>query len=409
MRILYLSQYFPPEVGATQTRAYEMARNLVKIGHEVTILAEIPNHPTGIIPPEYQGKVIERSQLEGIDVIRVWVKTSPTKTSFTRIAFYLTYMINAFLAGVFFAHGPFDIVYASSPPLFVACAGWALSRVRRVSFVMEVRDLWPAVAVSLGELSNPLILRLAEKLELFLYRKASAIIPVTHGFCQYIQKLGISEVKMFWIPNGTSPEVFDPARVKPELRTKLGLNGKFVVAFAGLHGIAQGLPSILETAKHLQEHPQIVFLFIGEGPVKKELVAIKERDNLTNVIFLSEVPREEIPYYLNISNVLLVPLKDDKIFETFIPSKLFDFMACAKPIILSVPGEAREILETSRSGVFVPPEDSQQLKQAILDLSSQDPTQLHILGKRGREHVIEHYSRDRQAQQLSEVLENIGI
>ena len=406
MRVLYLSQYFPPEVGATQTRAYEMARNLVRLGHQVTMIAEIPNHPTGIIPPEYRGKLVERVDLDGIDVIRIWVKTSPTKNTSTRMAFYLSYMFNAVLAGLLLARGRYDAVYATSPPLFVACAGWALSRLRRLPFVFEVRDLWPAVAVSLGELSNPRIIRMAERVERFLYRRAAAIVAVTRGFCEHIQKCGVPPEKITWIPNGTIPELFDPARGDDGLRIKLGLSGKFIVTFAGLHGLAQGLPAVLKAARHLRDTPEIVFLFVGEGPVKSELIAIKEREELDNVLFLPEVPRDAVVPYLNMSDLLLVPLKDDKIFETFIPSKLFDFMACARPIILSVPGEAKEILDEAGAGVFVPPEDGQRLAAVVLELW-QDPARLEQFGHQGREYVIQHFSRKAQAEQLAELLRKL--
>jgi len=402
MRILYLSQYFPPEVGATQTRAFEMACNLVRLGHKVTMLSEIPNHPTGIIPPEYRGKLYERSELEGIDVLRLWVKTGPVKTTATRMAFYLSYMVSAFLAGIFLARGRYDAVYATSPPLFVACAGWALSRARRIPFVFEVRDLWPAVAVSLGELTNPRIIRLAESIERFLYRKAAAIVAVTRGFCRHIEGLGVPGDRIAWIANGTLPDLFDPARGDSGLKQQLGLEGRFVVTFAGLHGLAQGLPSILEAAALLQTQDRIRFLFIGEGPVKDELVGIRNQRGLTNVVFLPGVACDDVVAYLNASDALLVPLKDDAIFETFIPSKLFDYMACARPIILSVPGEAREILEEAGAGIYVPPEDPHRLAQAILDLS-QDPD-LDRFGQAGRTFVVQRFSRQVQAEQLAEFL-----
>ena len=406
MRILYLSQYFPPEVGATQTRAYEMARNLVGLGHRVTMLAEIPNHPTGIVPPEYRGKLYERDTLDGIDVMRLWVKTSRVKTTRTRMAFYLSFMVSATLAGILLARGRYDVVYATSPPLFVACAGWALSRIRRIPFVFEVRDLWPAVAVSLGELSSPRIIRWAEAVERFLYRQAAAIVAVTRGFCQHIEALGIASDKIHWIPNGTMPEIFDPARGDEGLRHRLGLQGKFVVLYAGLHGLAQGLPFILEAAHDLLDHPEVVFVFVGEGPAKPDLLAIQDQQNLTNVLFLPQVAREAVVPYLNMADTLLVPLKKDQIFASFIPSKLYDFMSCAKPVILSVPGEAREILEEAGAGIFVAPGDVKQLRQAILHLSREAGT-CQEYGRKGRQYVIEHFSRKTQAGQVAALLQDL--
>ncbi|HEC33773.1 MAG TPA: glycosyltransferase WbuB, partial [Chloroflexi bacterium] len=172
MRVLYLSQYFPPEVGATQTRAYEMATGLIRAGHQVTMLTEVPNHPEGIIRPEYRGRFWTRETLDGIDVIRVWVKTAPVKTMRTRLAFYLTYMLNATLAGLVLARGRYDVVYATSPPLFVGGAALALSLLRRIPLVFEVRDLWPESAVALGELENPRFIRWATWLEECCYRRA---------------------------------------------------------------------------------------------------------------------------------------------------------------------------------------------------------------------------------------------
>jgi len=406
MRILYLSQYFPPEIGATQTRAYEMARHLVRLGHQVTMIAEIPNHPSGVTPVEYRGKLLERSTLDGIDVMRVWVKASPVKTRSSRLAFYLSYMVDAFLAGVILARGRYILVYASSPPLFVACAGWGISRIKRIPFVMEVRDLWPAVAVSLGEISSPRTIRLAERLEKFLYRHSAGVVAVTRGFCKYIQALGVDSQKITWIPNGTDPELFNPVHGDRDLRKDLELEGRLVILYAGLLGIAQGLESVLETARLTLGQPDIMYIFIGEGPNKVKLTERKKRENLDNVIFLPEVPREDIISYLNMADILLVPLKNDPIFEAFVPSKLYDFMACGKPVLLSVPGEAREILEEAEGGLYVPPENPEALKEAILKLYK-DPDLRLRYGANGRRYMLSHYSRSEQALQLEEFLRSL--
>jgi glycosyltransferase involved in cell wall biosynthesis len=182
MRILYLSQYFPPEVGATQTRAYEMAHHLATAGHHVTVITEFPNHPKGIIPSEYRGKLYEHTTFDDIEVIRVWVKTSPTKTFWSRMAFYLSYMLNSTIAGLFLARGQYDVLYATSPPLFVGGAALALSYLRRIPLFFEVRDLWPESAIEMGELSNPKIISVAKWLEKACYGRAKQIVVVTQGF-----------------------------------------------------------------------------------------------------------------------------------------------------------------------------------------------------------------------------------
>jgi glycosyltransferase involved in cell wall biosynthesis len=403
MRILYLSQYFPPEVGATQTRAYEMARYLVSAGHRVTMLAEVPNHPSGIIPPEYRGKLWERSSLDGIDVIRVWVKTSPQKTFSTRMAFYLTYMVNAVLAGLALARGRYDALIATSPPLFVGGAALALSLLRRTPMVFEVRDLWPESAVALGELHSSRAVALAGKLEKTCYNRARCLVVVTEGIRRRLAERGFG-AKLALIPNGANTDLFrpDPA-AGAALRAELGLAGKFVVLYAGIHGIAQGLETALEAARQLQEAPGVHFVLVGEGPKKADLLALKERLGLDNVTMLPERPRSDMPAFLSAADVALVPLRRLELFEGALPSKMFEAWACGCPIILSIDGEARRVLERADAGLFVEPEDASQMAQAIQQLK-QDPALLRHFGGNGRRFVEENYSRQRLAAQLERLL-----
>ena len=403
MRILYLCQYFPPEVGATQTRAYEMARYLVSAGHHVTMLTEVPNHPSGIIPPEYRGKLWERSNLDGIDVIRVWVKTSQNKTFRTRMAFYLTYMIDAALAGLALARGRYDVLYATSPPLFVGGAALALSVLRRIPMFFEVRDLWPDSAVALGELSNPRAVALARKLEELCYKRARRVVVVTEGSRQKLAERGFGD-KVALIPNGANTDLSRPDPVSgAALRTELGLDGKFVLVYAGVHGIAQGLEAVLEAAQRLQAAPDIHFLFVGEGPRKAELLAMKERLGLANVTMLPERPRSDMPAFLSAADAAVVPLRRLELFEGVVPSKMFEALACGCPVILSIGGEARRVLEQADAGLFVEPEDADQMAQAILKLKA-DPALLSRYRDNGRRFVEENYSRQRLAAELEGLL-----
>lgn len=402
MNILMLSQYFYPEVGATQTRVHKFAKYLAQKGHKVTVIAEFPNHPTGIIPEDYKGKLFEREYLDGFEVLRVWVLTSPEKGTLLRIGFYTTYMLMAIIAG-FFLRKKYDVVFATSPPLFVGVSGYVLSRLKGASFLFDVRDLWPAVAVALGELSNEKIIKIAEKVELFLYEKAKAIAAVTGGFIKYIVDLGIKSSKLYHIPNGTIPEIFDPADTDLNLKEKLGLKEKFIVSFAGNHGLAQGLETLIESAKQLKKQKDIVFFFIGEGPVKQNLIDLKEKYHLKNVVFHHKVPLNEVAKYINMSDILLVPLKKDEIFRVFVPSKMFDFMCCGKPIILSVPGEARQIMHKAKAGKFIPPEDATALSEMILFLKD-NPKLAEEYGKNGREFVLKNCLRKQQAKKLEPVM-----
>lgn len=406
MRIIYLSQYFPPEVGATQNRAYEMASNLVRLGHSVTMLTEIPNHPSGVIPPEYKRKLIERSPLSGIDVIRVWVYTSQKKTFSSRLLFYISYMLNAILAGIFLVKGPYDLIYASSPPLFVGGAALALSFIKNIPFIFEVRDLWPETAIELGELSNRTAIAWSNRLELACYTRARKIIVVTKGIRNRLIERQIDTSKIAVIPNGSNSDLFrfDPVG-RERVRQQLNLINKFVVIYAGIHGIAQGLDSVIEAARMMQHRDDIHFLFVGEGPQKSQLQALASGSNLPNIHFIPEQLREVIPAYLSASDVALVPLRKLNLFKSALPSKIFDAWACERPVLSTVDGEAKQIVDEARGGLTIPPEDPEKLA-AALDTLKSSPDLRQSFGENGRLFTLKYYSRRAQAEQLSRILED---
>jgi glycosyltransferase involved in cell wall biosynthesis len=404
MKILYLSQYFPPEVGATQARAYDMATGLIRAGHQVTILTEVPNHPEGIIRPEYRGRLFAREILDDIDVIRVWVKTSSVKSISTRLLFYLSYMVSATLAGLILVRGDYDLLYATSPPLFVGGAALALSTLRRLPLVFEVRDLWPESAVALGELKNPRFIRWSTWLEERCYRRARRIVVVTQGIRARLMKRGLPSEKLVLIPNGSNTERFYP---QPEaafaLRRQLGLEGRFLLIYAGIHGIAQGLETVLEAAHRLKDIPDIHFLFVGDGPSKAHLVRLKEELGLRNVTMMEGQPREAIPIYLSAANAALVPLRRLELFKGALPSKMLDAWACGVPVILAAEGEARELLEEARAGISVEPENSHALVQAIKRLKG-NPALLEESARNGRNCVLRNFDRGKLAGRLERVL-----
>jgi len=404
MRILYLSQYFPPEVGATQTRAFEMASNLVNMGHEVTILTEIPNHPAGIIHPEFRGKIVDRSQLNGIDVIRIWVFASPQKTFFRRMFFYLSYMINAGLAGMTLARGAYDLIYSTSPPLFVGAAGLFLSRIKNVPMVFEVRDLWPESAVELGEISNSQAIALATHLEEACYHRSLKIIAVTDGIRTRLIERGFPHKKILLIPNGANTELFTyQIDARRKIRSKHNFENKFTVIYAGIFGIAQGLETIIQSAELLHDKSEIHFLMIGEGPTKDKIVQLSAQLKLTNMTFLPAVSREEMPAYLSAADVAIIPLRNIPIFKGALPSKMFDAWSCERPIIVCIDGEARRTLEKADSGLFVPPEEPGDLSNAILQIK-ENPILAKEMGMRGRRFTEENYSRRSLAEQLEHQL-----
>jgi glycosyltransferase involved in cell wall biosynthesis len=407
MRVLYFSQYFPPEVGATQTRAYEMCRYLASQGHKVTAITEVPNHPSGIIPREYRGRLSERRIEDGIDVLRLWVWTSPEKTFRSRMQFYLSYMGMSALAGTLLK-GKYDVVYATSPPLFVATAGLITALARRIPFIFEVRDLWPESAVALGELNSRRAIAAAEKLEVAMYRRARRIVVVTEGIRARLVERGISGSKIEVITNGANTEKFRyTAEGARQVEERLGLAEKFVVMYAGVHGIAQGLETLLQAADLLRHRDDIVFLFVGEGPRKAHLRQIAEQQGLTNVRFLPEVQSDLMPAYLSAADCAIVPLRDEPLFRGAMPSKMFEAWACARPVILSVAGEAEQVMKQADGGLAIQPEDAAGMAQAIERLAA-NPKQAQQMGEHGRNFVQKHYSRQVQAQKLEELLKEVA-
>ena len=403
LRILYISQYFPPEVGATQTRAFEMVSHFVKNGHHVTVLTEFPNHPRGLIHPEYKGRWFKVDRHHDIDILRTWVFTRPQKTFFTRLGFYLSFMIMGGLLGTFI-RGPFDVVYATSPPFFVGLTGLWLSRIKNAKFVFEVRDLWPQTAVELGEITNERFIRWSEWLESLYYRKSYRIVTVTKGLFDAIVNKGYDKQKIRLIPNGTNTELF--YNRGKDVKSQMGFDGKFVVLYAGIFGIAQGMEQLCDLVVTMKSEEDIHFLFIGEGPMKQKVLEIQNTGSLSNMSVLPEVQTQKIADYISSADCCLVPLKKSPLFLRALPSKLFDYMACERPVVVGVDGEARRVVEESKAGIFVEPGNTMQMAQAILKLKA-EPDLCLQMGRAGRAYVKAHFSRRQQAFELEKVLEEI--
>jgi len=411
MNILYLSQYFPPEIGATQTRAYEMARGLILAGHHVTMITEVPNHPTGVIPSEYRGRLYERTNENGIDVIRVWVKASPVKRFRSRMAFYLSYMFMATLAGIFIARGKYHLIYATSPPLFVGAAALIISYLRFIPLVFEVRDLWPKSAVALGELRNPFFIRLAEKLEWCCYRHSRRVVVVTEGIRRHLLGRGMASGRLQLIPNGARTDLFIPGPIDQNLRKQLRIaEDAFVAVYTGLHGLIHGMEIILQAAKFLQARGMderiVQFLLVGDGVAKPKLIAEVRKMSLTNIRFLEAQPEVTLPRFIRLANVGLATTAKLSLTEGSLPVKMFSYMACARPVLLAVDGEARKLLEAAKAGLYITPENGTALAKAIVELML-NPTLCDMLGKNGRRFVEAHYSRESQSRKLGRLLREV--
>jgi glycosyltransferase involved in cell wall biosynthesis len=394
LRVILLSQYFPPEVGATQSRVQAFAEYLAAQGHAVTVICEFPNHPHGVIPEIYRGKIYQDDRSNPYRVLRVRVLASAEKTQLTRMRFYLSYMSLA--AAVAPLAGRADVVFATSPPLFTGVVGLAVARYNRAPLVLDVRDLWPAAAVSLSQMGGGLSLEIATWLEKLLYRQASVVTAVTRPFCAAIDAARQRGPAAVLLPNGTLDAFF----VEDEASERLGSSDDFLVTFAGTHGIAQALPSVLDAADRLDGSARIAL--VGEGPVKPLLVEEAQRRELGNVEFHAQRSPTNIPAVLRGSDALLVPLSAHPTFADFVPSKMIDFMAVGRPVVLSAQGEAARILAAAGAGVAVPPENPEALAGAIRWLSAH-PDAASEMGKRGKEYARRRL-RGVQAERLEEVL-----
>jgi glycosyltransferase involved in cell wall biosynthesis len=406
MRVLVISQYFPPETGGTSNRIISIARGLCEAGHEVHVIAEKPNHPEGLIREDYQGGIFDERKYDGIPATYTWVYTRPEKNFISRILFYVSFMMMAVL-GAIRTDDEFDVVLASSPPLFVGLSGWLAAKIKGAKFVFDVRDIWPEVAVAMGALTNPSAIQVAEGLEHFIYKRADGITAVTDSFCEHIRQTVGERVPMRRVMNGTMPDVFRQDARREEMRKQLGVEDKFVVTYAGNLGLAQGLPHIIDAAETLQgEGDGVVFLMLGSGPVKAHLMEEAERRDLQNIRFLDRVPLEEAAAHMAASDALLVPLEDHEIYQQFIPSKLFDSMASGRPVLLSVDGEARSILEDAGGGLYYPAEDGMALANRIRWLLDH-PEERKAMGEHGREYAQTRCTRAAQAQKLTAFLEEL--
>jgi len=406
MRITFLCQYFPPEMGAPSARTYEHARHWTGLGHEVTVITGFPNHPTGIIRPEYRGCFVKREQVAGISLLRTWVYVAPNKGFFKRVLNFLSFFCSSLVLGAVLTKRP-DVVVGTSPQFFCAVAAYLLSRLKRAPFVFEVRDIWPLSAVEMGALRNRLLVRTLEAIELHLYRRAALIVPVAESTRAYLINQGIEPEKIKVIPNGIDTRYLASAGATPEgAREELGLAGKFIVAYIGTHGMAHALGVVLRAAEALAEDPTVHFLFVGEGAEKENLQQLAARLGLRNATFLNEQPRDRLLAFYRASDVALVPLRRLEIFKKVLPSKIFELMGAGCPMICSVEGEAAALVRRAEAGLCIEPESIEALVAAINRLRA-EPELRRQLGANGERFVKAHYLRSALAEVYLEALATV--
>jgi len=398
LRVLIFTQYFTPEIGATQTRVHAFAAGLAERGHELTVVCELPNHPQGVVHPGYRGSPIRRRRLDGFEAVYVWVRARPEKTTANRLLFYVSYAAMASLVGAAMPRP--DVVLASSPPLPVAVAGLLAAARFRVPWVMDVRDLWPEAAVALGELSNERALRLAERMERRLYASAAAITTVTEPFREAIATRTSDPAKVSVVPNGTTRLWVDGAEL-PGDRDAVDLPAdRFIVAFAGNVGPAQGLEAAIDAAGLLDDGYQV--LILGDGPARRKLEARAAALPPGRVVFRDQVPAPAAVLYLRACDCLLVPLAPHPSLRTFVPSKLYDFCAVGRPVVVAAAGEPQRLAAESGAALAIPPGDPDALASALRRLRG-DAELRQRLVERGREFGAANL-RERQLERIETVL-----
>tara|TARA_R110000850_G_C9919536_1_gene461280 strand:+ start:192 stop:1418 length:1227 start_codon:yes stop_codon:yes gene_type:complete len=372
MHILFMTDNFPPETNAPAARTFEHAREWVKAGHRVTVITCAPNFPSGKVFDGYRNKLWQSEEMEGIRVIRVWTYMTGNEGFALRILDFVSFMVSGFLAALF-VRKP-DVIIGTSPQFFTAVAAWGAAAIKRKPFVFELRDIWPESIRAVGAMKESRLLNMLEKLELFLYRRAKAVISVTHSFKRNLIGRGIDGNKIHVVTNGVDANRFHPIEKNAALQAELRIEGCFVAGYIGTHGMAHALDTLLDAAAILQDDPQtqhIRILFLGHGAARDGLVARAKALGLKNVIFRASVPRDAVPAYWSVLDVALIHLRRTKLFTTVIPSKMFECMGMGIPIVLGVEGEAAEIVRQSAAGVTFEPENSRQLADKLKTLSNE--------------------------------------
>ncbi len=388
MHILLIHQAFTALDEPGGTRHHEMARYFASQGHRVTIIASPISYLTGKARSENIPWCEKQTDGERIIILRAYTYPSLHKSFAFRLLSFFSFMFSSFVIGLGVKN--VDAVWGTSPPIFQAVTAWALANIKRRPFLFEVRDLWPAFAVAVGVLTDPLLIRLSEGLESFLYQRAKLVVVNSPGFFEHVKSRGARRLEL--IPNGTDTDMFTVQKDGTTFRRLNGLNGKFIVLYAGAHGLSNDLTTVLEAANRLKEHKEIIFVFVGDGKDKPALQAQASAERLDNVLFLPPVSKLEMPSVLAAADACVAILKPVEMYKTTYPNKVFDYMAARKPVVLAIDGVIRQVVEDANGGLPVPPGDPEALAQAVLKLAN-DPQLSIRMGDNARAYVEAHFDR----------------
>jgi len=405
MRILFLTDNFPPEVNAPASRTFEHCREWVRLGHQVTVITCAPNFPRGVVFPGYRNRLWQSEEMDGIRVVRVWTYITANEGVVRRSLDYMSFMLSAILAAPFI--GKVDVVIGTSPQFFTVCGAWLVSRMKRRPFVFELRDLWPESIKAVGAMREGVLLRSLERLELFLYRRAARVVSVTHAFKRTLIARGVEESRIEVVTNGVDTERFRPRPKDRELEARLGLEGRFVAGYIGTHGMAHALETALAAARLVRDGPdpdRFRFLFLGDGAKKQWLQDEARRLGLGNVVFVDSVPKAEVARYWSLVDASIIHLRRTELFTTVIPSKLFECLGMGIPVLHGVEGESAAIVAREDVGLLFRPEDANDLVSGLRRLAGEPELQARLKANCLR--AAPRYDRKAMAARMLEVLEH---
>jgi colanic acid biosynthesis glycosyl transferase WcaI len=405
MNILFIAQCYAPESVSAAVLITELATDLVRRGHQVTFVTGAPSYPAGRVFPGYRNRIFQVERLDGVRVIRTWSYISPQKSFWPRILHYGTFSLTALYGGLL--AGKPDVIISYSPPLPLGISAWLLSRLTRVPWVLQLEDLYPDAAVAAGMLRSPRAIRFFARLERFLYRKADHISLICESFRANLLQKGVPAQKISLIPVWADPDVVRPLPKENHFRSQHQLNGNFVVLYAGNFGLTSCLEDIVSSADALKDHPEITFVLVGDGVKKEELEKRARNLRLRNILFLPYQPREIFPEMLSAADIALVTLNSQSALFS-LPSKIFNHMASARPILAVAPqdSEISSLVNQAGCGMVAPVGKPLQIAQTIQGLQ-QNPSRLDIMGYNGRRFLETRYARSQCVSQYEKMLRQV--
>lgn len=401
MHILFFTHYFPPEVNAPASRTYEHAKYWIEAGHRVTVITNHPNHPHGRLYEGYKNRIISREVIDGIKVIRLWTYLAPNSGFLKRSLNYIIYALIAFFVGLFIRDT--DIVIGTTPQFFCGLSGLLTAKVKGKPFVGEVRDLWPDSILAVDAVNSDLLVRFLYKLERIFYKHSDHLVVLTNSFATHIQKL--CETPYSFIPNGVVWDFWQSGDINDNRHLHLE-NGKFKVGYIGTFGMAHGLDMVLDVAKSTSSFADIHYYLIGDGAEGEHLKKRAQSEDIKNLDIYGLQPKKAIPDIVKQLDVILVLLRNEELFETVIPSKLFEGMVMEKPLIVGINGETKQLVNSAQSGITITPESREELETAILDLYHK-PDLRAKLGSNGKTFVKQHFLRKKLAHDFFPIFEEL--